>query len=80
MASIARQSLLRQTFAATPNKQLISRNTATLANSTSTSRPLAQLPARSSILRNAMPVAAFHASGRKAILPPLPRMAISHQS
>ena len=67
MASIARQSMLRHAWASAPSRQLTSRATTTLASSAW------RQPASSIILRNAMPMAGFHASGRKAILPPLPR-------
>jgi len=78
MASIARSSVLRQTFAVASSKQLASRSTSTLASSVlRTSRPVIQQPLRSAFVRDALSgssrVAAFHASGTKAILPGLPQ-------
>ncbi|KIW08586.1 uncharacterized protein PV09_00549 [Verruconis gallopava] len=69
MASIARQSMLKQAWASAPSKQLTSfRAAASLASANAWRQP-----ASSIILRNAVPVAGFHASGRRAILPPLPQ-------
>jgi succinate dehydrogenase (ubiquinone) membrane anchor subunit len=79
MASIVRPTMLRQTCLATASKR-------TFSTKLSSSFPAINKPAasvlsrpvvRSAFVKDALPgavrVAAFHASGRQAILPPLPR-------
>jgi succinate dehydrogenase (ubiquinone) membrane anchor subunit len=79
MASIVRPTMLRQACLASASKR-------TFSTKLSSSFPAINKPAasvlsrpvvRSAFARDALPgtlrVAAFHASGRQAILPPLPR-------
>ncbi|TID26700.1 Fumarate reductase respiratory complex transmembrane subunit [Venturia nashicola] len=74
MASITRSNVLRQAFTSAPSKQISSRTASTLV---SASRPAAQQSFRSAFAQRATPsssrIAAFHATGSKAILPPLPQ-------
>ncbi|TKA48777.1 hypothetical protein B0A49_12079, partial [Cryomyces minteri] len=77
MALIARPSLLRQVCTAAPSKRSLSTKAFATpsihAASTSTIRHAPQ----SVLIQNTLPgynsVAAFHAGGRQAILPPLPQ-------
>nr|BCM94975.1 succinate dehydrogenase subunit D [Venturia inaequalis]BCM94998.1 succinate dehydrogenase subunit D [Venturia inaequalis] len=78
MASIAHSTMLRQAFRAAPTKQISSRTASTLISSPlRTARPAVQQPLRSAFVQDSIPtssrVAAFHATGSKAILPPLPQ-------
>ncbi|KAF2430045.1 CybS-domain-containing protein [Tothia fuscella] len=78
MASIARSSMLRHAFTAAPIKQNPSRSASTVAATTfRTAKPLARQSFQSAFARSSIPstprVAAFHATGSKAILPPLPQ-------
>ncbi|SRR6266480_2447390 len=66
MASIARTSLLRQTFVSASPKSTTLRSFASLA--TRTERPLTQ-----SLLLRPTRIAAFHATPTRAILTPLPQ-------
>lgn len=74
MASIIRPTLLRQAFAA-PSKRVLS--TSALASSALRSTAL---PSRSAFARDALPkstrIAAFHGTGSRMILPPLPQRVV----
>ncbi|MBE7180355.1 MAG: hypothetical protein INR71_03940 [Terriglobus roseus] len=69
MASIARPALLRQCRNAAAGSPV--------ASAFASRAPLARSAVRPQFVRDALPgaarVAAFHATGRKDILPPLPR-------
>ncbi|QDS70827.1 hypothetical protein FKW77_004995 [Venturia effusa] len=77
MASIARSNMFRQAFAAAPRKHISLRTASTTVSASRTSRPTIQQPFRPALVQGAVPaasrVAAFHATGSKAILPPLPQ-------
>ncbi|OCK84824.1 CybS-domain-containing protein [Lepidopterella palustris CBS 459.81] len=74
MASIVRPALLRQACNAAPTKRMASN----LASSTMRhASPLSRRPMQSAFVQDALPkasrVAAFHATGCRPILPPLPQ-------
>jgi len=74
MASIARSSVLRHLHTAAATKQFASRSTSTFASSgLRTSRPVVPQLSQGALAGSSR-IAAFHASGSKAILPALPRM------
>lgn len=84
MASIARPSVLRELPIRTPTKCFVQINTRPVSNfalARTTPRPLmlsarptTQSKSLSKSLAFTARVAAFHATGRRNILPPLPRM------
>lgn len=73
MASAVRPALLRQACNVAPTKRMAS----TVARSTSYASPLSRRPLHSAFVRDALPgasrIAAFHATVRRPILPPLPQ-------
>ncbi|PMD12761.1 CybS-domain-containing protein [Hyaloscypha hepaticicola] len=79
MASIVRPAMLRQTCLATASKRTFSTK---LSSFPAINKPAASVLSRpvvrSAFVRDALPgairVAAFHASGRQPILPPLPQV------
>jgi succinate dehydrogenase (ubiquinone) membrane anchor subunit len=79
MASIARPAMLRQTCLAAASKRTFS--TKLSASFPAINKPAASILSRpvvrNAFVKDALPgairVAAFHASGRRPILPPLPR-------
>ncbi|KAJ9648232.1 membrane anchor subunit of succinate dehydrogenase, Sdh4 [Coniosporium apollinis] len=75
MASVIRPTLLRQAFAA-PSKRVLS--TSTIASSAFKSSTLSsRRPLQSALAQDALPksarIAAFHGTGSRMILPPLPQ-------
>jgi hypothetical protein len=79
MASIVRPAMLRQTcFAATSKRTFSTKLSSSFPTKTKPAASVLLRPVvRNALVKDALPgavrVAAFHASGRRAILPPLPR-------
>jgi succinate dehydrogenase (ubiquinone) membrane anchor subunit len=79
MASVVRPTLLRQTCLAAASKRAFSTKVSArfpTAISKASPSSFSKSPVRSAFVRDnvgSIRVAAFHASGRQAILPPLPR-------
>ena len=89
MASIARSSMLRHVGLNASPKRFIQSNSRLFTSSalstasrspSSISRPLCLQKAHAKILPASARVAAFHATSRRDILPPLPRMYAPHHS